>query len=103
MTEEALRAELGEFRLAMDKGFDRCTEAIAKSEEKWRERTHELASMAQTQAIALALQDQRIQVIERAAAVAKEDRRWMWGAVISSAGLIGGIVSWFTEIVRHKP
>lgn len=102
MTQEELKGELNDFRAAMERGFARLTLEIKESEEKWRERTHELASAAQTQAIALALQGQRIDAIERAAKDEKEDRRWLWGAVISSAGLIGGLVAWVTELVKHR-
>lgn len=103
VTQDEFRGELTDLRAAVDKGFDRLSSEIKHSEEQWRERTHELAQTAQTQAIVLALQGQRIDAIERAAKDEKEDRRWLWGAVISAAGLIGGVVAWLTEFVKHRP
>lgn len=103
MSHDELRSELNDFRAAMASGFDRLSGEIKESEEKWRLRTHELAQTAQIHAIDLALQKQRIEAIERAAKEQKDDRRWLWGAVISCAGLIGGLVAWLTEFMRHKP
>jgi ElaB/YqjD/DUF883 family membrane-anchored ribosome-binding protein len=103
VTQEELRSELRDFREAMDTGFNRLTSEIKQSETKWRERTHELSQTAQAQAVSLALQEQRLKNIESAAEAAKQDRRWLWGSVISAAGLISGVVAWLAEFVRHRP
>lgn len=95
--------ELQDFGERIDAGFRRLEDAIEKSEEKWRERTHELASTSQAHAIKLALQEQRIGLIETAATAAKEDRRWLYGSVVGAAGSIGAFVAWLTEFLRHKP
>lgn len=78
--------------------------AIKESENAWRTRAHELATLLQAQQLAVALQDQRLKTLADAAKDEKEARAALWARVLIVTGMVASLVAWvYDKVAGVKP
>jgi hypothetical protein len=82
---------------SMEKGFERVAAEVERSEDKWRERTHELSNTLGKHAITLALHDAAFETAEKA-------RSALWMKVAIFVPIAAAFTAWLVSVLqRMKP